>query len=148
MTEPRIVSATLVIPAPAGVIFDHIADPSRQPSWDGNDNLDQAPQGQRVRTVGDVFSMRLTTGAIRENRIVEFAEGRLIAWLPAPPGETAPGHLWRWELQPVDETATRVRHTYDWTNLTDETRLPRARATGADQLMASLTRLAAVVADA
>jgi hypothetical protein len=37
-----------------------------------------------------------------------------------------------------------VTHTYDWTRLADEKRLVRARATGPDQLMASLTRLAAV----
>jgi hypothetical protein len=87
--------------------------------------------------------MTVHTGAVRENRIVEFSEGRLIAWLPAPIDEPAPGHLWRWELEPIDDHTTRVRHTYDWTNLTDEARLPRARATGPDQLMASMVRLAA-----
>lgn len=142
--ETRIASASLVIAAPAARIFELIADPCRQPTWDGNDNLAEAPEGQRVRSVGDVFTMRLTKdGAVRENRVVEFAEGRLIAWLPSPPGEERPGHLWRWELDPIDEHRTRVSHTYDWTNLNDETRMARARATGPDQLMASLTRLAA-----
>ncbi|MEP6463894.1 MAG: polyketide cyclase, partial [Frankiaceae bacterium] len=32
----------------------------------------------------------------------------------------------------------------DWTDLTDEERLPRARATTADKLQASLDRLAAL----
>jgi hypothetical protein len=70
--------------------------------------------------------------------------GRLIAWRPAEPGQPAPGHLWRWELEPVDAVHTRVTHTYDWTNLTDYRRLPRARATTADSLRASLDRLAAL----
>jgi hypothetical protein len=39
---------------------------------------------------------------------------------------------------------TQVTHTYDWTRLTDEGRLPRARATTADRLRASLDRLAAL----
>jgi hypothetical protein len=52
--------------------------------------------------------------------------------------------LWRWELEPVDASRTRVTHTYDWTRLTDEGRLPRARATTADRLRASLDRLAAL----
>ena len=142
-SEQRIASATLDIAAPAATIFELIADPSRQPAWDGNANLGAAPEGQRVHAVGDVFSMAPTTGAIRENRVVEFDEGRLTAWLPAPVGEPAPGHLWRWELEPIDDHTTRVTHTYDWTNLTDETRLARARATGPDQLMASITRLSA-----
>jgi hypothetical protein len=37
-----------------------------------------------------------------------------------------------------------VTHTYDWTQLEDEQRVPRARATTADKLRASLDRLAAL----
>ncbi len=47
--------------------------------------------------------MTLTQGSIRENRVVEFDEGRRLAWLPSEPGQEPPGHLWRWELEPVDE---------------------------------------------
>lgn len=141
--DTRVVSATRDVAAPADLIFDLIADPSAQPEWDGNDNLTEAAPGQRVRAVGDVFTMTLTNGQVRANRVTEFDEGRLIAWLPSPVGESAPGHLWRWELEPLDDGATRVTHTYDWTDLTDEQRLPRARATTADRLAASVDRLAA-----
>jgi uncharacterized protein YndB with AHSA1/START domain len=145
MSEPdRIVSAERVIAAPAGAIFELIADPSRQPSWDGNDNLAEAAEGQRVCGVGDVFVMRTTTGNVRENHVVEFEDGRRIAWLPAEPGAAPPGHLWRWELEPAGPAATRVRHTYDWTNLTDEDRFARARATTSDKLAASIERLASL----
>ena len=141
---PRVVSATREIAAGAERIFALIADPVAQPGWDGNDNLASAPAGQRVRRPGDVFAMTLTRGEIRENHVVEFEEGRRIAWTPAEPGKTPPGHLWRWELEPVDPARTRVTHTYDWTRLTDEGRLPRARATTTDRLRASLDRLAAL----
>ena len=141
---PRVVSATREIAAGAGPIFELIADPAAQPDWDGNDNLASAPAGQRVRRPGDVFAMTLTRGEIRENHVVEFEEGRRIAWTPAEPGKMPPGHLWRWELEPVDPSRTRVTHTYDWTRLTDEGRLPRARATTTDRLRASLDRLAAL----
>lgn len=140
----RIVSASREIAAPAQRIFEFIADPSRQPQWDGNDNLAEAPANQRVRAVGDVFTTTLTIGAVRENRVVEFEEGRLIAWRPSEPGSEPPGHLWRWELRQVDDSHTVVTHTYDWTLLTDENRLPRARATTADKLQSSIDRLAAV----
>ena len=139
-----VVCASRVIAAPAGKIFELIADPSLQPQWDGNDNLAVAPAGQRVRTVGDVFTMTLTTGSDRTNHVVEFEEGRLIAWQPSEPGKPPPGHLWRWELEPLDDAHTRVTHTYDWSALTDETRLPRARDTTADKLLASIERLAAL----
>ncbi|MCS3779652.1 SRPBCC family protein [Tsukamurella ocularis] len=141
--DTRIVSASRDIAAPADLVFDLIADPARQPEWDGNDNLTEAAPGQRVRAVGDVFTMTLTNSQVRENHITEFDEGRLIAWKPSPVGEPAPGHLWRWELAPLADGATRVTHTYDWTQLHDEQRLPRARATTADRLAASVDRLAA-----
>ncbi|HEV2377230.1 MAG TPA: SRPBCC family protein [Streptosporangiaceae bacterium] len=141
---PRVVSANREIAATPERIFELIADPAQQPRWDGNDNLREAPAGQRARSVGDMFEMTLTKGAIRENHVVEFEEGRRIAWMPAEPGRRPPGHLWRWELEPVGDSRTRVSHTYDWTQLTDEKRLPRARATTADKLHASLDRLAAL----
>jgi hypothetical protein len=95
-----------------------------------------------------MFSMTLTGGEVRHNHVVEFEEGRLIAWIPSEPGQRPPGHLWRWELAPVDASHTLVTHTYDWTQLTDERRFQRARATTADKLRASLDRLAAVAEDA
>lgn len=147
MTSDRIVQASRDIEAPADTIFELIADPSQQPRWDGNDNLAEAPAGQRVHAVGDVFAMTITKGSVRENRVVEFEEGRRIAWLPNPVGEPAPGQLWRWELEPIDEARTRVTHSYDWTNLHDEKRLPRARSMSPEMLRASIDRLAALVED-
>jgi len=140
--ETKVVSASRDIAAPAATVFELIADPARQPEWDGNDNLGQAPAGQRVRGVGDVFVMTLTHGAVRENHVVEFDEGRRIAWRPSEPGGVPPGHLWRWELEPLDDRHTRVTHTYDWSLLTDPERIERARATTPDRLRASLDRLA------
>ena len=169
----RVVRATRLIAAPAATIFELIADPARQlrmlallgqasgsrgmaggqaidlasvgqPEWDGNDNLGLAEPGQRVHAVGEVFTMTLNHGAVRENHVVEFDEGGLIAWCPAEPATEPPGHLWRWELEPVDAGHTRVTHTYDWSRLTDPKRLERARATTAERLRASMDRLAAV----
>jgi uncharacterized protein YndB with AHSA1/START domain len=141
---PRVVSASREIAAGAGRIFELIADPALQPGWDGNDNLAEAATGQRVRNVGDVFTMTLTgDGAVRENHVVEFDEGRRVAWRPAEPGREPPGHLWRWELEPIDSSRTRVTHTYDWSQLRDEKRVARARATSEHKLRASLDRLAA-----
>jgi uncharacterized protein YndB with AHSA1/START domain len=141
---PRVVSISSEIAAGAENIFRLIADPAQQPRWDGNENLASAPAGQRVRRAGDIFTMTLTNDAVRENHIVEFDEGRLIAWAPAEPGQRPPGHLWRWELQPLGPSRTRVTCTYDWTRLTDPKRLARARATTAGRLRASLDRLSAL----
>jgi uncharacterized protein YndB with AHSA1/START domain len=142
--DPRIVSASREISARLAQIFELIADPTQQPRWDGNNNLSDASPGQRVRAVGDVFTMTLTGGQLRENHVVEFDEGHRIAWRPAEPGEKPPGHLWRWELEPIHSSKARVTHTYDWTELTDKSRLRRAQATTPEKLQASLDRLAAL----
>jgi uncharacterized protein YndB with AHSA1/START domain len=144
MTSVRVVSVSRQIAAEPERIFGLIADPAQQPRWDGNKNLAEAASGQRVRQVGDVFAMRLTNGGIRENHVVEFGEGRLIAWRPAEVGKQPPGHLWRWQLESAGPGVTLVTHTYDWTELTDEKRLERARSTTADNLLASLGKLAAL----
>jgi uncharacterized protein YndB with AHSA1/START domain len=148
MTGPRevtrVCSASREITAAPETIFELIADPAQQPRWDGNDNLAAAAEGQRVRGVGAVFTMTLTTGGVRENHVVEFHEGRRLAWNPAEPRQDPPGHLWRWELEPLDTGRTLVTHTYDWTELTDESRYKRARATTSDKLQISLDRLAAL----
>jgi uncharacterized protein YndB with AHSA1/START domain len=140
----RVVSASREIAASTKRIFELIADPSQQPLWDGNENLAKAEPGQRIRNIGDVFIMTLTGGGIRENHIVEFEEGRRIAWFPSESGRRPPGHLWRWELEPLTDARTRVTHTYDWSRLTDKNRLPRARRTTPERLRASLDRLAEI----
>jgi uncharacterized protein YndB with AHSA1/START domain len=141
----RVATANRDIGASAEKIFELIADPAQQPRWDGNDNLSEAAEGQRVRALGDVFTMTTKRGSVRQNYVVEFEEGRRIAWKPAEPGQEPPGHVWRWVLEPIEPSRTRVTHTYDWTRLTDEGRFERARATTADRLQASLDRLATLV---
>ena len=89
--------------------------------------------------------MTTTKGNVRENHVVEFEEGRRIAWRPAEPGQEPPGHLWRWDLETTEPGRTRVTHTYDWTELTDERRIPRAQATTSERLRASIDRLAGLV---
>jgi uncharacterized protein YndB with AHSA1/START domain len=142
--DERVVSATREIGAGAERIFAFIADPAQQPRWDGNDNLADAAGGQRIRSADELFIMKLTTGSVRENHVVEFEEGRRIAWKPAELGHEPPGHIWSWTLEPIDSSRTLVTHTYDWTQLRDQKRLPRARSTTTDKLQASLERLAAL----
>lgn len=141
--EQKVVTASAVIDAPVGAIFELIADPARQVEWDGNDNLGEAASGQRVREVGDVFATTLTKGSVRDNHVVEFAEGRSIAWMPSEEGGQPFGQLWRWELAPAAD-GTAVVHTYDWSGLPADAvpgRIARARSMTSDMLMASVVRL-------
>ena len=137
----KVVTAEIEIAAPAEAVFDLIADPQRQPEWDGNDNLGSAVDGQRVRGTGGSFITTLTKRVNRENHIVDFAEGRLIAWKPSEVGGEPFGQKWVWEIEPTGDDSVLVRHTYDWTQLRDPQRLPRAQATTVANLLASLKRL-------
>lgn len=64
----QVVRASRTIEADADTIFELIADPAHQPRWDGNANLAESAPGQRIRAVGDVFTMTLTLGAVRDNQ--------------------------------------------------------------------------------
>ncbi|MGO1174243.1 MAG: hypothetical protein ACTHXO_12780 [Actinomycetaceae bacterium] len=139
--ETRVVSASLEIEAPAAEIFELIAVPANQPRWDGNDNLVESPVTTQVAEVGEVFEMLNTSGSTRANTVSELEQDRLVAWMPGVVGEEPVGHVWRWELRPESEGRTLVTHTYDWTNLHDEKRLTRARATTSEHLLASVRRL-------
>ncbi|MGB5756377.1 MAG: SRPBCC family protein [Acidimicrobiales bacterium] len=137
----RVVSSAGRIESPLAAVFEFVADPSQHPRWDGNDNLSRAPSGQRITAAGQMFTMTLTRGSVRENHVVEFEERRVIAWMPAEPGKPPVGHLWRWQFVEDDAGSTLVTHTYDWTNLHDPQRLERARWTTSERLAASIKRL-------
>jgi hypothetical protein len=90
----------------------------------------------------------LSSGIVRHNHVVEFEDGRRVAWRPAKPDLAPPGHLWRWQLEPLGAGRTLVTHTYDWTELTDESRFERARSTTPERLSASLDLLAGLAEQA
>jgi hypothetical protein len=64
---------------------------------------------------------------------------RLAAFGTRPSGV---GHLWRWELERLDDAHVRVTHTCDWSRLTDAKRVKRARVTTSEKLLGSVVRLA------
>ncbi|WP_166821192.1 SRPBCC family protein [Brevibacterium limosum] len=137
----KVVTAEIEISAPAEAVFELIADPQRQPEWDGNDNLGSAVEGQRMHGTGGSFITTLTKGVDRENHIVDFEEGRRIAWKPSEVAGEPFGQKWVWEIEPVGDDSVLVRHIYDWTELRDPQRLSRAQSTTAANLLASLKRL-------
>ena len=112
MTETaRVVSVERVILATPEKIFDLLADPTQHPRFDGSDTV-KAARGDPVRlALGSEFSMDMRMGIPYriKNTVVEFEDGRRIAW-------QHPAHnVWRYELEPVDG-GSRVRESFDWTN--------------------------------
>jgi hypothetical protein len=113
------VSVERVISAPPEKIFDVLADPSQHPVIDGSGTVKHTRGDQPARLSLDAkfgMSMRLGVPYAITNTVVEFEEGRRIAW------RHFGGHRWRYELEPVD-SGTRVRETYDWSTAILGTRL-------------------------
>lgn len=144
MTEDRVVSAERVVHADPAAVFAIVADPREHPRMDGNGNTEAAQDAGPITAAGQSFLMRNTNGKIRENRVVEFDAGRLVAWMPCPVGGEPFGFLWRWEVVPHPEGAL-VTHTYEWTTLTRDDLLDEARSITPSNLLASLERLAGLV---
>jgi uncharacterized protein YndB with AHSA1/START domain len=119
MTDARdSVTVERVIAAPAQVIFDLIADPSRHPDIDGSGSVKGTRGSAPARlSQGAVFTMDMHRGLNygMVNTVTEFEEARRIAWSPKPAngrGAKFVGRIWRYELEPLDG-GTRVRETWD-----------------------------------
>jgi uncharacterized protein YndB with AHSA1/START domain len=112
------VSAEAIIDAAPQEVFDLLADPRRHGEIDGSGTLRGVVEGPDRLFAGAVFGMRMKAGAPYRmtNTVVEFEEGRRIAWQPRPTNEVAAraigGRIWRYELEPVPG-GTRVRETWD-----------------------------------
>jgi hypothetical protein len=110
----RTVSVERVIPGPAQAIFDVLADPSMHPVIDGSGTVRAEVAGNPGRlALGSQFgmAMKILRPYRIGNEVVEFEEGRRIAW------SHIGGAIWRYELEPVDG-GTRVRETFDYSRTT------------------------------
>lgn len=105
--------ATRVIAAPAATLFDLLADPAAHARFDGSGTVQAARGGGPTRlTLGATFGMDMKMGVPYKitNTVVEFEEGRRIAW------RHFGGHVWRYVLEPQgDGSSTKVTEQFDWT---------------------------------
>jgi uncharacterized protein YndB with AHSA1/START domain len=106
----RQVSTSRTIPADRQTLFDVIADPAMHPRIDGSGTVRATRDAEPDRLVlGSRFGMDMRAGASYAitNTVVEFEEGRRIAW------RHFHGHRWRYEFADVDG-GTEVTETFDW----------------------------------
>ncbi len=112
------VSVERVVQASPEEVFELLATPSRHREIDGSGTVRGTCSGPDRLSAGAVFGMDMRMGAPYQmtNTVVEFEEGRRIAWQPRPTNTLAAkaigGRIWRYELEPVDG-GTRVRETWD-----------------------------------
>ena len=106
----RQVSQRIVIDADPATVFDVLADPAQHPLFDGSESVKQQLSGPPRLYLGATFSMRMHWAApyVIKNTVVEYDEDRVLAW------RHLGRHVWRYELEPVADHATRVTETFDW----------------------------------
>lgn len=143
-------SVERVIAASPDAIFAIIADPARHPDFDGSGTVREAKDVPERLELGSKFgmSMRMGIGYSMENTIIEFEEGRRIAWQTRPPGglmgKLVGGRIWRYELEPVDG-GTRVRESWDISQEHMKLLVAPARGKTRKNMEATLARLDEVV---
>ena len=119
----RAVSVERLIPAPAERVFAVLADPSKHPLIDGSGTVRAAAGGVDRLQQGSRFTMTMSGFGFTyrmENTVVEFEEGRRIAW------RNVGGQRWRYETVP-EQGGTRVRETFDYSQAISPLALELAR---------------------
>ena len=109
-----------LIPAPPEKLFAIVADPSRHKDINGNNTVREAYDVPDRLALGATFGMNMEFGGsyTMTSTVIEYDEGRRIAWQSRPPSGSARwrqlfgGRIWRYELEPVDG-GTRVRESWD-----------------------------------
>jgi uncharacterized protein YndB with AHSA1/START domain len=111
-TGRRSISVSRRIAAPPARIFALLADPRRHPDFDGSETVIALRPGAPTRLgPGVQFAMDMRRGTRYRvvNTVMEFDEGRQIAWAHRA------GHRWRFRLEPLDDgAATMLTETFDW----------------------------------
>lgn len=104
-----IARASGMVKADAAAIFDFIRRPANHTVLSGDGTVKGNLAGPESLGPGDRFGMKMKLGVPYRitSKVVEFEEGRKIAWAHFG------GHVWRWELEPQADGTTRVTETFD-----------------------------------
>jgi hypothetical protein len=122
------------IAAPAGLVFEILANPQRHMDFDGSDMLRGAVANRPLSAVGDTFTMkmhRLGRDYLMISYVVEFEPDRRIFWEPAPgdPGTAGgdpsrvgvpAGYRWGYRLTPDGDDTTVVTEVFDYGPLPED----------------------------
>ncbi len=150
------VAVTRRIAAPASTLFAIVSDPAGHVRIDGSGMLVSAPDARPLTTVGDTFEMDMDRAPLNDipglgkyhvrNTVTQVVPDRLIEWNVAPADRPPVGHVYGWQLEPVDDEHTDVTNYCDWTDLPEETRSQRdwpiVPASMLEQSVANLERVA------
>jgi len=143
-------SVERLIPAAPERIFALIADPTRHQEIDGSGTVRGTKQASEKLALGSEFGMSMKLGVPYSmvSTVIEYEEGRRIAWQTRPPvgRKLAGGRIWRYELEPVDG-GTLVRESWDISQEVVKALVRPARGKTRKAMAATLERIEQVLAD-
>lgn len=107
--NPRKKAASIIINAPISTVFNVLASPKMHPVIDGSNSVKSVIEGPDRLSLGSKFSMNMKLGIKYRisNKVVEFEEGKLIAW------QHLGRWIWRYELKEITPTQTVVTESFD-----------------------------------
>jgi hypothetical protein len=129
---PDVMTATSVVSASAEAIFAVLADPGTHPAIDGTGWVRAPLDSEPLTGPGQQFRMAMyhpnhPDGHYEMLNLVEvFEPQRAISWRPGYDAGDGivryGGWTWRYDLAPVGPDRTEVTLTYDWTDVSEESR--------------------------
>ena len=147
------VAVTRRIAAPIGALYAIVSDPAGHVRIDGSGMLETASGTGPLVAVGDTFDIAMDRTPLNDipglikysvrNTVTRLEPGRLVEWTVGAPDQPPLGHVYGWQLDPVDDNHTDVTNYCDWSNIVDELRA-RGRTwpiVPVEMLEASVTKL-------
>lgn len=111
---PRKVSRSVEVQAPAAELFDIVATPRRHGDLDGSGTVHETVKGPERLAQNEKFSVKMKMYGLPyriTSTVTEFDDGRVVEW------RHPLGHRWRWQLEPLSESSTRVTETFDYSQI-------------------------------
>lgn len=125
--------ATITIAAPAGTVFDVLADPTTHSVIDGTGWVREALDSEPLTDAGQIFRIAMYHGGHPNgnyemaNKVIVCDRPSAIAWEPgqdlAGDGNLSfGGWIWRYDIRSVGSSEAHVTLTYDWSAVAPELR--------------------------
>jgi hypothetical protein len=126
-----------------------VADPRRHREIDGSGTVRDPKRGPERLELGAKFGMSMRMGIPYSmiSEVIEFEDGRCIAWKTRPPvvGSLLGGPIWKYELEPVDG-GTRVTESWDISEERIKALVRPARDRTRTNMEQTLARIEAILA--
>lgn len=120
-----------VVEGSASTVFRMVCDPAMQVEIDGSGMLQSASGSKPVTAVGDVFEMEMDREPLGDlpmgkykalNTVTKIVQDELLEWNVGSRERGAFGHVYGWEMSPIDGNHTRVTNYCDWTDTPERAR--------------------------